>query len=116
MVATKADPICSKNALKNVDLQRIASEATFEPPPLGLGAFLAGAQQWPPLARLQAFKSSQLRWNTDCSQRRRFTAALDSFGQPLRSDLLVVAPNMRSRGLVEKCGDTTCQVRVRELG
>ena len=71
MVATKSDPICSKNALKNVDLHRTSSEATFEPPPLGLGAFLAGAQQWPPLARLQAFKSSQLRWNTDCSQKEK---------------------------------------------
>jgi len=71
MVATKSDPICSKNALKNVDRQRIASDATFEPPPLGLGAFLAGAQQWPPLARLQAFKSSQSRWNTDCNGKKK---------------------------------------------
>lgn len=64
----------------------------------------------------EGLKSSQWHWNTDCSERKKVLADLDCLRQPLRSDFLVFAPNMRSRGLVEKCGDTTCQVRVRELG
>ena len=84
--------------------------------PPGLEASLVGAQQSPPLARLRAFKSSQSRWNTDCNGKKKVFGGSGLSPQPLRSDFLVFAPNMRSRGLVEKCGDTTCQVRVRELG
>ena len=43
----------------------------FQMRPFGLWAHLAGAQQWPLLARLRAFKSSQSRWNTDCIEKKQ---------------------------------------------
>ena len=67
-----------------------------------------------PLQGLQV-KSIALEHRLHC-EGEGFLAAQNCLSSLPQSEILVVVANMPSRGLVKKSGDTTCQVRVRELG